>query len=529
MKPRAFFRGAAALAAASLLCAAAPPQEAEPIRFAVVADVHQDVMHDGEQRVEAFVGDARGFDASFVVQLGDFCRPDEGNRAFADAFEAFPGDVHHVLGNHEVDGGFAWGDVTEFLGMEARYRSFDAGGVRFLLLDGNEKNPAGGPPGYPRHLGAEQLAWVADELESSPLPLVLFSHQGPTPDHGLDNGDEVRALLRAAPPGRVLAWIHGHDHTDRVRWLEGIPVWSVNSASYYWVGDAYAHSSYGKAVEKDHPWIARTCPYRDALWGKVELDLAAGELRILGRATEWVGPAPQALDGWSNPPGLYGVRPEIASRTLTLPRAGMRRYRSVELRGFWVQIEEALDAEAELRDQVLALFDAKLGEVTSRLAPEVAALLCEVPFWLHLEREGVPGGVYHPSRNWLVEHELDSRWARGVEFGNARNFLSWSEVQPSMVLHELAHAWHDRVLDYDDAAIREAFRRAQKAGNYEDVPCAGGGRRKAYALENEREFFAETSEAYWGRNDFYPFDRDDLLEHDPETAALLEEAWRAPR
>ncbi len=39
------------------------------------------------------------------------------------------------------------------------------------------------------------------------------------------------------------------------------------------------------------------------------------------------------------------------------------------------------------------------------------------------------------------------------------------------------------------------------------------------------EYFAETTEAYFSRNDFFPFTRQELLRHDPEMHDLLEKLW----
>ena len=55
-----------------------------------------------------------------------------------------------------------------------------------------------------------------------------------------------------------------------------------------------------------------------------------------------------------------------------------------------------------------------------------------------------------------------------------------------------------------------------------------GGSKRAYALNNVQEFFAEMSEAYFGRNDFFPFTRGELQEHDPEICALIERLWTQP-
>ena len=53
-----------------------------------------------------------------------------------------------------------------------------------------------------------------------------------------------------------------------------------------------------------------------------------------------------------------------------------------------------------------------------------------------------------------------------------------------------------------------------------------GSMRRAYAMNNHREYFAEITEAYFGTNDFYPFNRAELARHDPEGFELMERIWR---
>lgn len=43
-----------------------------------------------------------------------------------------------------------------------------------------------------------------------------------------------------------------------------------------------------------------------------------------------------------------------------------------------------------------------------------------------------------------------------------------------------------------------------------------------YALSNEKECFAELTEAWLGTNDYYPFVQAELLEHDPQGAKVME-------
>jgi hypothetical protein len=104
---------------------------------------------------------------------------------------------------------------------------------------------------------------------------------------------------------------------------------------------------------------------------------------------------------------------------------------------------------------------------------------------------------------------------------------------PSFVLHELAHAYHDRVLTggFANAEIRSAYEEARAGGRYEHVERRFGGgrtaRERAYAMNNPQEYFAESTEAYFSCNDFHPFTRDELRQHDPGMFQLLGRLWGA--
>lgn len=44
-------------------------------------------------------------------------------------------------------------------------------------------------------------------------------------------------------------------------------------------------------------------------------------------------------------------------------------------------------------------------------------------------------------------------------------------------------------------------------------------------MTDPMEYFAETTEAFFSRNDFFPFTRDELHSHDPKMFALLKKLW----
>jgi hypothetical protein len=205
-------------------------------------------------------------------------------------------------------------------------------------------------------------------------------------------------------------------------------------------------------------------------------------------------------------------------------------YETRTVEGWSVRVNRRLlDGEhEELGRQALRLLETNLYEI-NRIVPEAACeVLHEVPIWLGLDDGHAPCAEYHPSRDWLVKNGYNPDKARCVEIGNARRFLDWSKVQPWMVFHELAHAYHDRVFGYDDPTIRAAYRSAMDAKRYDSVLYAGGETKTAYATTNPPEFFAEVSESFFGTNDFYPFVRAELKAHDPETFALLERLWKGP-
>ena len=91
--------------------------------------------------------------------------------------------------------------------------------------------------------------------------------------------------------------------------------------------------------------------------------------------------------------------------------------------------------------------------------------------------------------------------------------------------HELAHAYHDQVLGFEEPRILAAWKKFVASGKYESVKHVSGRMVRHYALTDQKEFFAEMSESYFGRNDFYPFDREELKQAEPEIFKLLQDVW----
>ena len=158
---------------------------------------------------------------------------------------------------------------------------------------------------------------------------------------------------------------------------------------------------------------------------------------------------------------------------------------------------------------------------------ERLAELKKLRIWVDLSHPELKSMQYHPDRGWLLSHGHDPRLVKHVHIPQAKALLDakmWAK-HPYVVLHELAHSYHDQVLSFDEPRVKEVFGLAKESGKYDNVLLYTGKKVRHYGLSNHKEYFAEATEAYFGVNDFYPFVRAELKEHDPRMFELLETIW----
>ena len=298
------------------VAAAALRGAGSPIRLGLIADLHHDVMHDGLDRLESFLTTMQAAKPDAILQLGDFAIPSDENRSLIERFNQAHAEALHVIGNHDVDGGFSFEQVVETFGMKHRYYTHDVGGLRLIVLDGNEK-PPNHQRGYPQYIGPEQMEWLRNELDSHPGPMVVFCHQPLAGPHSIDNAEEVQTHLNSAADRVVLA-VNGHTHIDNLVRSGNVVHFHCNSASYYWVGGAHTHESYPPEIHEKYEYIKYTCPYRDPLFATLTFLPDTGEIRIEGRGSEWVGKSPAEVGRDGHPDLIDGeeIVPTIRSRRL---------------------------------------------------------------------------------------------------------------------------------------------------------------------------------------------------------------------
>jgi hypothetical protein len=232
-------------------------------------------------------------------------------------------------------------------------------------------------------------------------------------------------------------------------------------------------------------------------------------------------------------PALAPASPEPPAREIQPLAPTLREYASGSIEGFTTLTHPSVGLPGDRESaRVRAALTYDLWTIAREVPAPALRLLRRVPIVISpamppVEGFSGRGMCYHVSPEWLVGAGLDAARAGTVEICNMEDYLVWRAEQPWMTLHELAHALHD-MLGYDRADLIKAFESAKEAGLYGAVGHVleeQGVVRPAYALTNVREYFAELSEAYFGRNDFFPFTRAELEAYDPAGFAVVQRLW----
>ena len=200
------------------------------------------------------------------------------------------------------------------------------------------------------------------------------------------------------------------------------------------------------------------------------------------------------------------------------------------IEGWTVEIDDRLlEEKKELGEISLRLLSNQLFQIAFLLPKSKVEKLQTVKIRLDLTHGKLTSAQYHPSRGWLRRNGYSESLAKCVHLPDAARFASKNlhRTQPWVMLHELAHAYHDQFLErgFEKPAIKEAWQKLVESGKYEKTLHIDGHATKHYALTDQMEFFAEFTESFFGMNDFFPFNRGELKKDAPEIEELLRRIW----
>lgn len=200
-----------------------------------------------------------------------------------------------------------------------------------------------------------------------------------------------------------------------------------------------------------------------------------------------------------------------------------------QIEGWTVDVDPALLSGEHKEDGALALkmLENHLQRVAILVPEKQLAELRKVVIQIEWSHPELGSMQYHPSKEWLNAQGYDPRLEKKVHLPQAKELYSRQQMlkHPAVILHELSHAYHDQFLDFEHAGILDAYNSAMEKGNYKQVMLFDGRPVEHYAATNHKEYFAEATEAFLYRNDFYPFVAGELKVHDPKVYDLMAEIW----
>jgi hypothetical protein len=215
----------------------------------------------------------------------------------------------------------------------------------------------------------------------------------------------------------------------------------------------------------------------------------------------------------------------FAAEKMPLPTAHTSR----NIEGWTVRVDNRLlrGDSAAVGERALKLLTSRLVAITIVVPENSLAKLRAITIELDLNYGDLRAMQYHPDAGWLKEHGYSEQLAKCVHIPEVQDFLSPEENlrMPWVVLHELAHGFHDQTIGFEDARVIAVWKKFRDSGKYKSVLTTSGKMREHYGLTDPKEFFAEMTECYFGSNDFYPFVGGELKQAEPETFALLAEIW----
>ena len=217
--------------------------------------------------------------------------------------------------------------------------------------------------------------------------------------------------------------------------------------------------------------------------------------------------------------------PVFAAEKKPLPTAHTDR----NVDGWTVRVDDRLllGEHAARGERALKLLESRLVAVAFVVPEKALAKLRTITIQFDLDYGDLVPMQYHPDAGWLKEHGYSEKLAKCVHIPNLADFLEPQGIhgQPWVVLHELAHGFHDQVIGSDEPRVTAAWKKFRDSGKYKSVLHVSGKMREHYGVTHKAEFFAELTEAYFGSNDFYPFVAGELKQAEPEIFALLADIW----
>ena len=198
-------------------------EDLKPLEFIIVSDTHLGRKDNtsAEKNWRTAIDEINQQRGEFVLHLGDVV--DSGREAqypiYSESRKKLTKPIHEIPGNHDPTDLF-----TKYV-APATDRSFDVGGIRFVLFNNARRDSHDG------FITAQQNSWLSSQCEQAAslnLRIVICCHvpvhSNRNPDRGwyvkpADGQTEFYATLQKHSE-RIMACFHGHFHNGIRGWRD---------------------------------------------------------------------------------------------------------------------------------------------------------------------------------------------------------------------------------------------------------------------------------------------------------------------
>ena len=220
------------------------PERIKMLEIACITDIHNGPdrgSKNGAAAARLFEEFSNWVEASrleVVIDLGDRISDVDRStdtelaREVASWFRKLDAECYHLLGNHDLEE-LTLEENEEILGCNLRSRSLDLQGFHLVLWNLGSKLSQ--EKGF--FLEEEALSWLKDDLDSTNLPSIIFTHvpldngsmkgnfyfDKSYPHHAHYSelqGEEIREVLECS--GKVILCLNGHTHWNAYHCIDGI-------------------------------------------------------------------------------------------------------------------------------------------------------------------------------------------------------------------------------------------------------------------------------------------------------------------
>ena len=263
---------------------------------------------------------------------------------------------------------------------------------------------------------------------------------------------------------------------------------------------------------------------RLTLW----LDLNSNEICWIGNDRSQIAAQKKGQALW--PPidvdrqDPIGVEKDVPPRDRPYDYEPLSHYTISNIEGWKVYVNNGLlpgGDHADVGATALKKLARHMVLVKSWVPDEPLAKLLKVGIWLEVDSTRGPHGrtalyQYHPGLDWLRKMDFHPGKHKCVEYGRASSLVKADDRRAKTLLHELAHAYHDQILGFDEPEIMAAYKRAVEGTAYPP---------RDWVKSNHKEFFAGVTTRYFGTK----AEREALVKRDPVLAKKLRKIWSKPK